>query len=206
MGWKIMWRSTALIAVLTVATCSEPPSSGTSVMALPSTGKTFASFQQDDAACKSYAAQLVGPVATSADTLATAPLLGTALGAGAGAALRAVGGAAGAGAAIGGATGLIAGAAGGPITRKRFQAMRKPAMIQPTPSACTPKGISCKHHLDVRTGTDLTIVSRTSMNIRMLSAPGCSVLASLGFTTFTTNLTNFITTEGITAEVPVRSD
>ncbi len=113
MGWKIMWRSTALIAVLTVATCSEPPSSGTSVMALPSTGKTFASFQQDDAACKSYAAQLVGPVATSADTLATAALLGTALGAGAGAALGAVGGAAGAGAAIGGATGLIAGAAGG---------------------------------------------------------------------------------------------
>jgi len=48
-------------------------------MALPSTGKTFASFQQDDAACKSYAAQLVGPVATSADTLATAALLGTAL-------------------------------------------------------------------------------------------------------------------------------
>jgi uncharacterized protein YcfJ len=106
-----MWRSTALIAVLTVAACSEAPPSGPSVMALPATGKTLESFQQDDATCRGYAAQVVGPVATSDNTLGGGALLGTVLGAGVGAALGSVGGAAGAGAAIGGATGLIAGTA-----------------------------------------------------------------------------------------------
>jgi hypothetical protein len=107
----IMWRSTALIAVITVAACAEAPPSGPSVIALPATGTTFESFQQDDATCRGYAAQAVGPVATSNNTLGGAALLDTALGAGAGAALGSVGGAAGAGAAIGGATGLIAGTA-----------------------------------------------------------------------------------------------
>jgi hypothetical protein len=106
-----MWRSTILLVVSTVAACSAVPPSGPSVMALPTAGKTFESFRQDDAACRVYAAQLAGPVATSDNTLLGTALLGTVLGAGAGAALGSVGGAVGAGAAIGGATGVIAGTA-----------------------------------------------------------------------------------------------
>jgi hypothetical protein len=106
-----MWRSTTLFTVLAVAACAEAPPSGPSVMALPATGTTFESFQLDDTTCRGYAAQVAGPVATLDNTLGGAALLGTALGAGTGAALGSLGGAAGAGAAIGGTTGLIAGTA-----------------------------------------------------------------------------------------------
>src|SRR5690348_5799539 len=105
----VLRRLASLIAVATLASCAEAPPSGPSVVAFPAAGKTLETFQQDDATCRGYAAQVVGPVA-SGDTLGTAAL-GTALGAGAGAALGSVGGAAGTGAAIGGATGLIAGTA-----------------------------------------------------------------------------------------------
>jgi hypothetical protein len=103
-----------LVSVLALSACAVAPPSGPSVMALPSAGKSFEAFQQDDYACRGYATQQTGGASAaraSSDSAVGSAVLGTALGAGIGAALGSVGGAVGAGAAIGGATGLLAGSA-----------------------------------------------------------------------------------------------
>ena len=112
-----MARATAvvgIVSVLALSACAVAPPQGPSVMALPSQGKPFDAFQQDDASCRGYATQQTGgaSAAQAANTSAVgSAVLGTALGAGVGAALGSVGGAVGTGAAIGGATGLLAGSA-----------------------------------------------------------------------------------------------
>jgi hypothetical protein len=83
-------------------------------MALPPQGKSFDTFQQDDAICRGFATEQTGGVNASqaaSNAAVGSAVIGTALGAGLGAAIGAAGGAAGAGAAIGGATGLLAGSA-----------------------------------------------------------------------------------------------
>ncbi len=85
-------------------------------MALPGQGKNFASFQQDDIACRQYAAQQTGgvpPDVAATNSAVGSAAIGTALGAAAGAAIGAASGAAGPGAAIGAGAGLLAGSAFG---------------------------------------------------------------------------------------------
>jgi len=85
-------------------------------MALPGQGKAFDAFQQDDFACRQYAAQITGgqtPANAAGNAAVGSAVVGTALGAGVGAALGSLGGAVGTGAAVGGAAGLLAGSAVG---------------------------------------------------------------------------------------------
>ncbi len=104
----------ALVATLGLGACAVAPPPGPSVLGMPGQGKSFETFQQDDMACRSYAAAQVGgttPAEAANQSAIGSAVVGTALGAAAGAALGSVGGALGAGAAIGGATGLLAGSA-----------------------------------------------------------------------------------------------
>jgi hypothetical protein len=103
-------------ATLLLAGCVTPPR-GPSIPVMPGPNKDFASFQQDDAACRDYAYQLTSGGAQSANNQAlTEGILGTALGAGLGAA---VGG--GRGAAIGAASGAVVGTAVGANSSARSQ-------------------------------------------------------------------------------------
>jgi len=58
MAW--MGRAAALAAALLLSGCVVPPPAGPSVGALPPKGKDAAQFQQDDVACRQYAAQMLG--------------------------------------------------------------------------------------------------------------------------------------------------
>lgn len=103
-------------ALLALAGCAVVPPSYPTVSALPAKGKTLNEFQQDDFSCRTYASQLVNPLASGrspAQSGAVAPVLGTAGGAAAGALIGAGAGDAGAGAAIGAGAGLLLGAAVG---------------------------------------------------------------------------------------------
>jgi hypothetical protein len=100
------------MGVLALAACAVPPPAGPSVMALPGQGKTFAAFQEDDVACRQYAAQQPGGVSpgmAATNSAVGSAAVGTALGAAAGAAIGAASGAAGPGAAIGAGAGLLTG-------------------------------------------------------------------------------------------------
>ena len=104
----------AVLPMLALAACTVAPPSGPTVVAMPGPGKSFAQFQQDDAACRDYAQSQIpeaGQVAANAqnNSVATAAA-GTLIGAAAGAALGAAAGNAGAGAAIGAGAGLLGGA------------------------------------------------------------------------------------------------
>ena len=104
----------AFTATFSLSACAVSGAPGPSVMALPGQGKSFGAFQQDDIACRQYGWQQTGgasPDVAASQSVVSSAALGTALGAGAGAAIGSVTGAAGAGAAIGGATGLLAGSA-----------------------------------------------------------------------------------------------
>lgn len=111
-GWR--WRSgaVALGGIMALGGCTVVPPSGPTVMALPGKGKSFDVFQQEDNACRYYAAQQTGfqpPGQAGTNAAVGSAVLGTALGAAAGAAIGSVSGNMGAGAAIGGATGLVGG-------------------------------------------------------------------------------------------------
>jgi hypothetical protein len=106
--------SLVVAPTLALGACAVAPPQGPSVMALPPQGKSFDTFQQDDAICRGFATQQTGGASASqaaTNSAVGSAVVGTALGAGVGAALGSVGGAVGAGAAIGGATGLLAGSA-----------------------------------------------------------------------------------------------
>jgi hypothetical protein len=114
-----MWpiRSTiGVVSVLALSACAVAPPSGPRVMALPSAGKDFATFQREDATCRQFAsAQSGGAASAQAATnnaVGTA-VVGTVVGAGLGAALGSLGGQVGTGAAIGGAAGALVGGSAG---------------------------------------------------------------------------------------------
>jgi len=109
--------ATALSAVLLVAACAQNPM-GPTVQVLPGPGKSFASFQNDQAICRQFADQAVRDQAQGANLrgLGTAAI-GTVLGAGLGAA---IGG--GQGAAIGAAGGALGGAGLGAMRSSNAQA------------------------------------------------------------------------------------
>src|ERR1700722_15910797 len=102
--------SVALGCVLILAACAETPM-GPTVQVMPGPGKSFSSFQNDQAVCRQFAEQAVRDQAQGANLrgLGTAALT-TALGAGVGAA---IGGGRGAG--IGAAGGALGGAGLGTV-------------------------------------------------------------------------------------------
>lgn len=104
----------AILLVTMLGGCVTVPD-GPSVRVLPSNGKSFETFMQEDSTCRNWAqSQLGSPVQETYDrNMATSAVVGTAVGTGAGAALGAASGHAGAGAAIGAATGLLLGSAAG---------------------------------------------------------------------------------------------
>jgi len=97
------------MAALLTACVSVP--SGPSVTVLPGTGKPFEEFQNDDAACRQWAAQQSGipPEGAAANSTASGAIIGTLVGAAAGAALGAAAGNPGLGAAAGAGAGLLGG-------------------------------------------------------------------------------------------------
>jgi YMGG-like Gly-zipper len=99
----------ALSAAILLAGCAEEPV-GPTIPVMPAKGKSFAEFQQDQAACEQYAHQSVAGQVDQANNHQVAnTLIGTALGAGLGAAVGNT-----KGAIIGGAAGAALGASAGP--------------------------------------------------------------------------------------------
>ena len=118
-----------LTSALLVSACAVVPPNGPTVMALPSQGKPFDTFQREDGYCRSIASQQSGggqaAVAAQNNAVGSA-VVGTAIGAGVGALLGSASGNAGAGAAIGGGAGLLvgssAGASGASMSMQEMQA------------------------------------------------------------------------------------
>jgi uncharacterized protein YcfJ len=101
----------SISVLMLLASCAATPL-GPTVQVMPGPGKSFDTFQADQAGCKNYAADQVRGQAEAANQNAVgAALLTTALGAGLGAAAGGAAGNAGAGAAIGAAAGAGTGAA-----------------------------------------------------------------------------------------------
>ncbi len=108
--------SLAIAAAFGLAGCAAPVPTGPSVLAVPGPHTTFAQFQAEDASCRGYAQNIIGP--TSPSQAATqsgvgSAAVGTLLGAAAGAVIGAAAGNPAAGAAIGAGTGLVLGAGAG---------------------------------------------------------------------------------------------
>src|SRR5882672_1249077 len=103
-----MWRTRLVIGLgsaLALSACAVAPPSGPRVMALPSAGKDFGTFQQEDAMCRQFASDQSGGNAgaqAAANSAVGTAVAGTVVGAGLGAALGSLSGQMGAGAAIGG--------------------------------------------------------------------------------------------------------
>jgi hypothetical protein len=109
-------RVAALLGALSLGACAVGPPAGPSVAALPGKAKSLEAFQQDDAACRAYAAQTLGgvsPADAANQSMANSAVAGTLLGAAAGAAIGAAAGNPAAGAAIGAGSGLLLGSASG---------------------------------------------------------------------------------------------
>jgi hypothetical protein len=99
----------AILASMILAGCATIPT-GPSVMVLPTPGKPLEQFQGEDAVCRQWAAESLGPGTTpEMQSAVTSAAVGTAVGAAVGAVFGSVGGHAGSGAAIGAASGLAGG-------------------------------------------------------------------------------------------------
>lgn len=106
---------TTLAGVLVLGACAAAPPSGPRVLVVPGPGKSFEQFQADDAGCRQYASGQTGygpqqQQASSQAAVGTA-VIGTGLGAAAGALIGSAAGHAGTGAAIGAGSGLLLGSA-----------------------------------------------------------------------------------------------
>jgi uncharacterized protein YcfJ len=101
-----------LVAAAVLSACATMPP-GPSVMVLPAPGKSFETFQADDAVCKQWADQQIGTPASKTvnQNLFSGAAVGTLMGTALGAAIGGASGDAGIGAAIGAASGLIGGTA-----------------------------------------------------------------------------------------------
>ncbi len=109
-------RYTPCLLIPFLAACVILPPDGPSVMSLPGRGQSFEHFRGDDAACRHYARQAIGPSNPSAagvESGIASAAVGTAVGATVGAA---VGGSR--GAAVGAGFGLLAGSTSGAATSR----------------------------------------------------------------------------------------
>jgi hypothetical protein len=105
-----------LAGVLVLGACAVPPPAGPQVLVVPGQGKNVSQFQQEDMGCRQYAQQQIGngsPQQAANQAAVGSAVVGTGLGAAAGALIGAASGHAGAGAAIGAGTGLLLGSAAG---------------------------------------------------------------------------------------------
>ena len=108
--------SAALLGSLALGACVATPPTGPDVVAMPGPGKTLAQFQQDDATCRGYAQQQIGgvePAQAANDSAVNSAVVGTGLGAAAGALIGAAAGNPGVGAAAGAGGGLLIGSSAG---------------------------------------------------------------------------------------------
>src|SRR5690349_19361428 len=107
-----MKKMASILMLLMLGGCATLPT-GPSVMVLPSQGKPFELFQDEDARCRDWASGRIGlsPQENYNQNAVSGAAIGTLVGAGIGAALGAASGNAGAGAAIGAGGGLLAGTA-----------------------------------------------------------------------------------------------
>jgi hypothetical protein len=103
-----------LATALALGACTTLPE-GPSIAVMPSQGKDIGTFQQEDMACRQYAAQQTGisPGAAAQQSVVNSAVLGTVAGAAAGTLIGAAAGNPGAGAAIGAGSGLVLGSAAG---------------------------------------------------------------------------------------------
>lgn len=103
-----------ILPLMAVGGCATMPT-GPTVQVMPGSGKTFAQFQADDAACRQWAQQQTGqpPQEAMNQSTATGAAVGTAAGAILGAVIGSASGHAGEGAAVGAGSGLLAGGAMG---------------------------------------------------------------------------------------------
>jgi outer membrane lipoprotein SlyB len=113
-------RSLCLILLgafcIAVGGCASTYPAAPSLAAMPGKGKSYGSFQRDDAFCQESAQRAIGyqsPGEAANQAAVGSAAVGTALGALAGAAIGSASGHVGTGAAIGAGTGLVAGSAVG---------------------------------------------------------------------------------------------
>ena len=104
------------VSLCALTACAVPAPLGPTVMALPPSGKSLTTFQQEDQQCRNYAAAEIGyvqPGQAGTQAAVGSSAVGTVVGAVAGAAIGAAAENPAAGAAIGAATGLVGGTAVG---------------------------------------------------------------------------------------------
>jgi hypothetical protein len=109
-------RVLALCGLVALGGCAIPPPSGPRVVALPEKGKDLAQFQREDLGCRQGASAAIGganPQQEAANAAVGTAVVGTVIGAAAGALIGAAAGNPGAGAAIGAGAGLLTGSAAG---------------------------------------------------------------------------------------------
>jgi hypothetical protein len=118
--WKksmtVKWKQgfVASVAFLVLSGCATQPS-GPNVLVLPNPGKSFQEFQSNDMTCRQWAERQIGISAqtVSNQNMVTGAIVGTAIGAGAGALMGEASGQTGNGGALGAGTGLLVGTAAG---------------------------------------------------------------------------------------------
>jgi hypothetical protein len=128
---KLLRASIVLSASLLLGACMSLPK-GPSAMALPGTGKSQDQFRYDDEDCRKFADAQIGgatPSDVANSTAAKSAVVGTAIGAGVGAAFGGYGGAA-VGAGFGLLTGAAVGASAGESTAYALQRRYDQAYIQ----------------------------------------------------------------------------
>jgi hypothetical protein len=105
----------AILGTLALGACVVAPPEGPRIAAMPPQGKSLEAFQQEDGACRQYAAAQTGvsPGEAAQQSQFNSAALGTVLGAGLGAAIGAAAGNPGIGAAIGAGSGALVGTAQG---------------------------------------------------------------------------------------------
>lgn len=103
------------LLMLAVAGCATAMPQGPSMVVLPSQGKPFSLFQEEDANCRKWAERSIGisPAEARNNDTTSGAAVGALTGAGAGALLGSASGHMGAGAAIGAGVGLLMGTAVG---------------------------------------------------------------------------------------------
>ena len=108
--------SAVLVGTLALGACVAAPPTGPAVAVMPGPGKTLAQFQQDDMTCRGYAQQTIGggqPQQAANNAAVGSAVVGTGIGAAAGALLGAAAGNPGLGAAAGAGAGLLVGSSAG---------------------------------------------------------------------------------------------
>lgn len=108
--------SAALLGTLVLGACVAAPPTGPNVAVMPGAGKNLAQFQQDDYTCRGYAQQSIGGGQSQQQANNNAvgsAVVGTGVGAAAGALLGAAAGNPGLGAAAGAGAGLLVGSSAG---------------------------------------------------------------------------------------------